>query len=161
MSNMLRPPSLGPIVGHTTASTVRVWMRGAVADENRTVGIAALYLADKLVKGSIKPLRLQREYDRTGYVDYDGLKAETRYTVRMGSLSIDTVDPDITEYDDQKIFDSLPPLDLLEKELHELPDDEALAQVRTFPAKAAKTLSFVFGSCRYPGILWTKNRRPN
>jgi alkaline phosphatase D len=31
--------------------------------------------------------------------------------------------------------------------------DECVATVRTFPA-TAKTLSFIFGSCGYPGLLW-------
>jgi len=43
MSNLLRPPSLGPIVGHTTDSSARIWIRGAEVGDSRTVGIAALY----------------------------------------------------------------------------------------------------------------------
>lgn len=92
MSQMLRPPSLGPIVGHTTTTSARLWMRGADAGNDRTVGVAALFAGRRYVGGSACYLRLHREYDRTGYVDFEGLKAGTTYTVRMGSLSLDSTD---------------------------------------------------------------------
>ena len=157
MSNVLRPPSLGPIVGHTTEKSVRVWIRGAEVGENRTVGVAALYLKQKYVAGSVQYFRLHREYDRTGCVDFEGLAPDTEYTVRTGSLTVDTTDALVSNGDDD-VFKKLPKPNLLEGDLTLLPDEEAAARVRTFPAGKTKTLSFVFGSCRYPGVLWTKKR---
>ena len=37
MSNLLRPPSLGPIVGHTTHSSARLRIRGAEVGDNRNL----------------------------------------------------------------------------------------------------------------------------
>ena len=43
MPKTLRSPTLGPIIGHTTTSSVRLWMRGAeVTDDQRTVAFLAL-----------------------------------------------------------------------------------------------------------------------
>ena len=72
----LREPSLGPIVGHTTHTTCRIWIRGADPDDrgvllhpNRhTVGVNAL----TEVKGKATQnldvfyFWLHRKYDRTG-----------------------------------------------------------------------------------------------
>ncbi|WP_051937995.1 alkaline phosphatase D family protein [Ferriphaselus sp. R-1] len=157
MSSALRPPSLGPIVGHTTDTSARVWMRGNESDDSRTVGIAALYLNGKYVKQSARYFRLKREYDRTGLADFIDIKADTPYLVRMGSLSLDTADPhDATP--DEEVFGLLPPAESWLKQLESLPLDTAAANFRTFPGGEVDKLSFIFGSCRYPGLLWTKKR---
>ena len=93
MSNMLRTPSLGPIVGHTTTTTVRVWMRGSDETDGRTVGVAVLCDAKgRPKKDTAQYVRLHREHDRTGTVDFDGLEAGTAYSVRLGSLTLDSTD---------------------------------------------------------------------
>jgi alkaline phosphatase D len=69
----LRAPGLGPIVGHTTDTTCRIWIRAAdVADkkleeDRRTIGVIGI------VGGGKNPeitdawyFRMQREFDRTG-----------------------------------------------------------------------------------------------
>lgn len=68
----LRAPGLGPIVGHTTDTTCRVWIRAGdpgdasvSLDENRrTVGVIGFVSRGKI--GEAWYFRLNREYDRTG-----------------------------------------------------------------------------------------------
>lgn len=164
MSNLLRPPSLGPIVGHTTEKSLRVWMRGADAEDQRTVGVAALYQNNKYVAGSAQYIRLQREYDRTGCSDFPrdakstySLTADTLYQVKMGSLTIDTVDP-FAPSKNEDIFGMLPPAERWLEQLSMLDESAASAEARTFPSGQADKLSFIFGSCRYPGVLWMKKQ---
>lgn len=158
MSTVVRLPSLGPIVGHTTASSARIWIRGPEADDDRTVGVAALYEEGRrYVKKSARYFRLRREYDRTGIADFADLKPDTRYTVRTGCLFIDTPNP-YTNNSDEEVFNTLPPAESWRKQLEELDDQQARAEFTTFPAGTEDALSFVFGSCRYPGLLWTRKR---
>ncbi len=157
MSNLLRPPSLGPIVGHTTDSSVRIWIRGADVGDSRTVGIAALYEKNKYVTGSAQYFRLHREYDRTGIADFEKLKPDSNYTVRTASFTLDSTDMDIHVSDDD-IEERLPKADVWLNDLKQLPEPESVANFRTFPAQAGDAMSFIFGSCRYPGILWKKKR---
>jgi alkaline phosphatase D len=71
----LRTPGLGPIVGHTTDTTCRVWIRaGDPADkkaeldpDRRTVGVIGIVRKGKTPKiDGAWYFRLQREFDRTG-----------------------------------------------------------------------------------------------
>ncbi|HEX8167910.1 MAG TPA: alkaline phosphatase D family protein [Beijerinckiaceae bacterium] len=70
---VLRPPGLGPIIGATTDTTCRVWIRagdpadaGAILNSNRrTIGIIGLVGRNNRI-GDAWYFRLQREYDRTG-----------------------------------------------------------------------------------------------
>src|SRR5687767_5401634 len=96
----LRAPQAGPMVGHTTVSTARLWMRACDAEVLRTVGVAALYDGQQCVPGSARYFRLHREYDRTGTVDFDGLKPEAHHAVRMGSLAMDSVHPELLRSDE-------------------------------------------------------------
>jgi alkaline phosphatase D len=74
----------------------------------------------------------------------------------MGSLSLDTPDP-YESLDDKQIYDSLPDKEQWRKQLEVL-ENSATAEFSTFPQGNQNQLSFVFGSCRYPGILWAKKR---
>ncbi|MDP3281043.1 MAG: hypothetical protein Q8M57_08370, partial [Nitrosomonas sp.] len=108
MNNMLRSPSVGPIVGHTTSTSTRIWMRGSEEAPGRTVGVAALYDAKgNYVAKSACYLRLHREYDRTGVVDFTKLKPNTTYSVRIGSLTLDSTD-DMANVEDEELLKKLP-----------------------------------------------------
>lgn len=157
MSSALRAPALGPIVGHTTSTCACIWIRGNETDSSRTIGVAALYKNGQLVPISVKYFRLKRDYDRTGVVNFDGLHANTAYVVKAGSLSLDTANPDEVNEDDE-IFNQLPPVEGWVKQLDGLPQDEASATFTTFPGEFVTKFSFVFGSCRYPGLLWLKKK---
>ena len=68
----IRAAGLGPVIGHTTDTTARVWIRagdpgdsGVLLDPNRrTVGIVGLVEGPKI--GNAWYFRLPREFDRTG-----------------------------------------------------------------------------------------------
>jgi len=159
MSNLLRAPSLGPIIGHTTATSTRVWMRGHDETSSRTIGIAALFdRSDKYVAKTAQYIRLHREYDRTGVADFDALAADREYRVRMGSLTIDSVD-DTAAIADDDLFSKLPKPDVWVDDLQKLPDEESLGVFTTAPeTNAASSLAFIFGSCRYPGLFWAAKK---
>ena len=78
--SMLRPPGLGPIIGHTTASSCRLWIQAGKLDEDaapmspidanrRTIGVIGLLSDPDATKARILKayyFRLHREFDRTG-----------------------------------------------------------------------------------------------
>jgi alkaline phosphatase D len=192
----LRPPGLGPIVGHTTESTCRVWIRAADPADNkadldadrRTVGVIGIVSANKKKITDAWYFRLQREYDRTGtfvlgndvqlgfYVDdYKAQKKElpakppadalakklepnTEYTVRCGTLTIDDPMPNDASLPDWQLIGRLPDIDNIKQELFgpNFKATECEATFRTFPDPniIAEKMSFLLGSCRYPGLLW-------
>jgi alkaline phosphatase D len=152
--NMLRTPSVGPIVGHVTSNSARIWIRGCTDDEDmRTMGVAALFSNNKYVRNSVRYFRMQREYDRTGITDFEKLSPDTVYDVRVASLALDSTDPSFP-IKDEELEEHLPKPAVWVDDLKAMPE-ECVANVRTFPA-AAKALSFIFGSCRYPGLFWKK-----
>ena len=189
----LRAPGLGPIVGHTSHSTCRIWMRagdpgdsGPVLDEDRrTVGVIGLVASGKRI-GRAWYFRLQREYDRTGtfvlgndvqlgfypsdYADQgkpvpvrppreavaEPLTPDTLYTVRVGTLTVDDPTPNAALLKDWQLIQRLPDIDRIKNELLGFGAGECEAVFRTFPdpGSAAPKMSFLLGSCRYPGLLW-------
>ena len=156
MGSMLRPPSLGPIVGHTTSSSTRLWIRGAEhGHAGRTIGVAALYKDGEYVEDSARCFRLHREYDRTGTVDFKNLKPNQEYTARLASLSLDDTDS-MQFMDDGDIFDKLPDPKVFRGDLLLLPAERSEAIFHTYPPNSdtPDNLEFIFGSCRDPG--WTQ-----
>jgi alkaline phosphatase D len=186
----LRAPTLGPIVGHTTDTTCRVWIRGGNPTDNiereserRTVGVIGL-----LGKGKNPKIvgawyfRLHREFDRTGiftlgmdrsvgwydsdFVEEgvpkrtrkgavsDPLTADTDYVVRVGTLTIDDPLADDETLPDWKLRDRLPDIEAIKDELLGLDPKMSEATFRTFPKSGQARLSFILGSCRFPGWLW-------
>jgi len=190
----LRAPGLGPIIGHTTSTSCRLWIRAEdpedegvnLASERRTVGVIGIVHVDpkderkKTVRDAWY-FRLQREFDRTGTFvlgkdvalgqhEYDRaageppgkldktkpLAPDTEYIVRMATLSLDDPQPDNESLSDRQLAAQLPPIENIKKMLLELPAEKCEARVRTFPpsGKPIYRLSFLMGSCRYPGFLW-------
>lgn len=70
----MRAPGLGPIVGHTSDTTCRIWIRAgdpadkkAELDKNRrTVGVIGFVEGNPPKIGDVWYFRLHREFDRTG-----------------------------------------------------------------------------------------------
>src|SRR5262245_26184746 len=68
----LRPPGLGPLVGHTTDRTCRIWIRAGdpgdhradLDEDRRTVGVIGIVRDNGI--GEAWYFRLNREFDRTG-----------------------------------------------------------------------------------------------
>jgi len=189
----LRAPGLGPIVGHTTDTSCRIWIRaGDPADsgarlneDRRTVGVIGLVNRNRI--GDAAYFRLQREFDRTGTFLLGAdvslgehpndrvleqrerpkarlaapqqaapLTPDTSYRVRVGTLTLDDPMPDAESLPDWQLRARLPAIDAIKQDLMAKDFDDAEAMFRTFPAAAATAdrLTFLVGSCRYPGLLW-------
>jgi len=189
----LRAPGFGPIVGHTTDTTCRVWIRAddpndekTKLDENRrTVGVIGVVSKS----GDIDQawyFRLRREFDRTGTFvvgsdvqlgfhedDYKAqnkaipkklpkeavpfkLAPDSDYTVRLGTLAIDDPMPNDETLPDWQLIQRLPDIDKISHELLEFDARVCEAKFRTFPKadpkKVEAKMSFLLGSCRYPGL---------
>ncbi len=166
----LRPPGMGPRVGHTTTSSCRIWIRaGSDADagpdsEHRTVGVIAVTRANGKRVRYIRPhyFRMRREFDRGGAIhlgqDTPGLtlEADTEYVARVGYLLLDDPYDDDTGVASDELIRRLPkPIAWLD-DLLALDPGKARAVFRTFPEPPAGVVSFMMGSCRYPGLLWKK-----
>lgn len=171
----LRQPGLGPIVGHTTATSCRLWIRAGdpgdqdhELDENRrTIGVVAVLEKNGLpVEAEPAYFRLHREFDRTGTfqpgVDVTlgsnnapvPLEPETEYVVGLGTITIDDPNGNDENVTDAEVLQRLPPLgQWMVEELRAMPT-EAKARFRTLPAARMDQLTFMLGSCRYPGLLW-------
>ncbi len=175
----LREPGLGPLVGHTTDSACRLWIRAGdpedsgakLAPQRRTVGVITVVKAGgkKAADAPVYYFRLQREYDRTGTfmlgedISLRGvgeafeMRPDTEYVVRMGTLTLDDPLSDDESLESEELVGRLPSPDVWRQELVErLPAKQSEATFRTFPRadKVAENISFVIGSCRYPGLLW-------
>lgn len=183
----LRAPALGPVVGHTTHNSCRLWIAASNAldqkgldEEVRTIGVLGVVGRNGKVKpGDIFYFRLRREYDRTGTFNLGvdkslwtdaaeekklepyALEPATTYTVRMASLNLDDAYPNDSNVSSEAIAAKLPPTRAWQDKFN-LPDGlgEAFAEA-TFttqpnPAQTVGPLSFLLGSCRYPGLLWKR-----
>ncbi len=127
--------TVGPIVGHTTDTTVRLWGRGAppeVVGGLRCYGVAQVLEAGATTPAQARYFKLLPEDDFTGSVDISGLVPERTYAYRMGFFFSD-------------------------QEPHLLPAPGALALedasagvFRTACSPGSPRLSFVVGSCRHP-----------
>lgn len=177
----LREPNLGPIVGHTTDTTCKLWIRGENPDDKksrlssdrRTIGVLTITGKNgkRVAKAPTYYFRLHREYDRTGTFelgkdagiggnqkDIYKLDPDTKYTVRMGILILDDPIPDDNELESDELIKKLPDASVWRRDLlgDNLDPDKTEAQFRTFPpsGQISDSLSFIVGSCRYPGLLW-------
>ncbi len=176
----LRPPGLGPVVGHTTDRACRLWIRamdpadkGAdLADDRRTIGVlTVIAAAGKDLppdERSVFYFRLRREYDRTGAFnlgadkslgdrgDPSPLTPDTAYRVRMGTIALDDPLPNDRDMEGAELARRLPPPSAWSGDFDRLPAETSEANFRTFGPEGAigPQMSFLLGSCRYPGILW-------
>jgi alkaline phosphatase D len=158
VSDLLREPKLGPVVGHVTDASARLWIRGADVDRMRTVGVAGIVAASgKVDPSTVQYFRLHREYDRTGFVDFRKLAAGKPYAAKLGSIAVDSTEPDLN-VSDAEIKALLPPASRWAPQLDALDPAAAGASFSTFAAAAAPEISFLFGSCRYPDILPLQKR---
>jgi alkaline phosphatase D len=176
----LRPPGLGPIVGHTTDRSCRLWIRALdpadkgpdLADDRRTIGVLTV-MAEAgndlpLDRRPVFYFRLRREYDRTGTFnlglekslgdkgDPFPLTPNTEYRVRMGTLAFDDPLPNDLDLSESELADRLPPPTVWREDFDRLPREGSEAVFRTFGPESAiePKMSFLLGSCRYPGILF-------
>jgi alkaline phosphatase D len=176
----LREPHLGPIVGHTTDHSCRLWIRAFdsadrkadLADDRRTIGVLAVIgEGEAEIPVGQRPVfyfRLRREYDRTGTFNLGvdtslggqgppfPLKPDRAYRVRMATMSVDDPLPNEEDLDGALLAQRLPAPEVWRAEFDRAPLTQHEAVFRTFkaPAGVDPKLSFLLGSCRYPGILF-------
>ena len=174
----IREPQLGPIVGHTTDHSCRLWIRAkdpsdkgsSLSDDRRTIGVITVLDRGQAVSNDPKRsayFRLHREYDRTGTFNLGEesciaakgkpftLKPNTKYDVRMGTIALDDAQDFEEIVDDTELAKHLPPAKVWADDLIKLNPKRSLATFRTYP-KQSDTVSFMIGSCHYPGLLWKK-----
>ena len=179
----LREVQLGPIVGHVTDRTARIWIRAGDLEElgtkgdshRRTLGVIAIRKAEteRFSAEDVHYFRLKREYDRTGAFTFgaDGslgsdpqpsalLEESTRYVVRVGSLTVDDPGDDALSVDSSDLVSRLPQADVWIDDLNRLHRELSEATFKTGSASAAgdDDLAFLLGSCRYPNFGWSKRR---
>jgi alkaline phosphatase D len=86
------------------------------------------------------------------------LTPDTEYIVRCGTLTIDDPMPNDAALPDWQLIARLPDIDNIKQELFgsAFKPDECEATFRTFsdPNTVVGKMSFLLGSCRYPGLLW-------
>ena len=185
----LRKPALGPIAGHTTHQSCRLWIAASDAldeksldEDRRTIGVIGVVGAGGRVDPAhVYYFRLHREFDRTGTFNLGvdtslwkdaaeeqrlepfKLDAGATYTVRMASLNLDDAYPNDSNVSSEAIAAKLPPPRAWEDKLNlEGGKDDVYAEATftTHPAPPAPNtpapLSFLLGSCRYPGLLWKR-----
>lgn len=174
----LRPAQLGPIVGHTTDTTSRIWIRGAAGNEGadvnahrRTVGVIAITYENgrRPKRKRVYYFRLRREFDRTGTFTLGEevglkprdntpipLKPETEYRVRVGTLHIDDPSPELDSMSHEELAERLPDAMVWFDDLENLDPEQSEARFTTFPVPGTShsPISMLLGSCRYPGLLW-------
>lgn len=178
----LRLPGLGPIVGHTTSRTSRIWVRadpetdGGDHPESSRRTLAVLGVLSKNGR-ALNPVetfyfRLHREFDRSGSIELGAdtpgfaLEPDSEYAVRVGCLVLDDAMEDDAEFESDELLKRLPRSTVWREDLKRLDPTKAGALVRTFPSEGegggegeggrepAGRVSFLLGSCRYPGLLW-------
>ena len=88
------------------------------------------------------------------------LAPATPYDVRLGSLTFDDPFASDAEVPTSGLLKRLPPPEVWTDALEGLDPEKCLASFTTFPAaaRAANQLSFLLGSCRYPGLLWKRKQ---
>jgi alkaline phosphatase D len=178
----LRAPGLGPIVGHTTDRTCRLWIQAPLAEpekvaaeeDRRTLGVLVVTArAGVAIPAERRPVfyfRLRREFDRTGTFVLGAdrslgergepyrLDPDTEYRVRLASLAVDDDFDNDARVSSDTLVDRLPAPAVWASVIDKLPAEACEAGFRTHPpAEAcADGLAFLVGSCRYPGLLWKR-----
>jgi len=152
-----------------------------LSEDTRTIGVLAVAAKDfKPIPVDSRPafyFRLHREYDRTGTFvlgEQHSFKASRApsdararkyplepgraYTVQVGSLTIDDSRDNDEIVESNDLSRLLPRPHVWCPELDALDPRRSTAIVRTGrdPAKTAGALTFLLGSCRYPGLAWKR-----
>ena len=166
----LQEPSLGPIIGHTTYQSARIWIRGAGSPDDRErlsedqccVAVVRVQRKENTNESRTYYFKLDREFDWTGTfnigIDHNfkvsdindntlkaiSLSPGTEYYVQVKSLVLD-------DASETELMSRLPHPSTWKDEFGP-PDlnNGNTACFRTFPKKRTKKLRFLLGSCRYP-----------
>lgn len=135
--------TLGPIIGHTTDTSAKIWIRGEANDDKEAkrfcVGLIDVFKGKTWVMSCRCFLR--DYYDFTGAVELSELKPATAYRVVCNTTYVsDELEVTRLVRDDKPVR----PLNR--------PEESVEGTFTTDRAPADGTLNFVFGSCRY--LYW-------
>ncbi len=172
----LRKPTVGPIIGHTTDTSCKVWISAVTEDDwniqnsesNRTIGVLALISKGKINGKNIFYFRLKREYDRSGVFNIgrdtsldsstpsEALKPGQQYEVRVAIMRLDDALHNDDRVNDNELAAFLPKASKWRDVFANIEDSYAVGKFKTFPKNenGSHGISFLLGSCRYPGLLW-------
>ncbi len=169
----LRAPGLGPIVGHTSDRTCRLWIRAGdpedagaeLSSERRTLGVITVLEKEGKRLGESAPVhyfRLHREFDRTGTFNLGAdvdmgeawppganaavyrLQPDSEYRVRMGTLTVDDPFANDKVLPDEAIRERLPDPAVWRPDLWKLNPRRSDAVFRTLPAAGKAADRLVF-----------------
>lgn len=144
------PVTVGPIVGATTGTAVRLWGRGEFekiqSGPRRCFGITRLWQQGEPPVSNVKYFKMNPNFDLTGLIIYHNLQPETTYNYQMGWFFADM------ELDEVSNSNAMQPEW----------DDIPIYEFTTASTRRTRPRSFVFGSCRYLlklfGGVWTDTR---
>ncbi|WP_213939156.1 alkaline phosphatase D family protein [Pseudomonas sp. dw_612] len=132
--------TLGPIIGHTTDVSAKIWIRGeSNEDSHFCIGLVDVY-KDATWVASYRCF-LRDYYDFTGAIDVVGLKAGTTYRVVCNTAYI------ADELEVVRLIRDDTPKKPLNR-----PEDSVLGTLTTDRQSNDGKLNFAFGSCRY--LYW-------
>ena len=138
----LLEPLLGPIVGHTTEESVRLWARGYP----RTLGVVRYRRSTERGFIATRTFTISAECDHTGTVDIGGLESGCEYQYQLGF-----VDPG----DDAGLVAAAIESGEITLNWNKQPNwadsKPAANRFRTFPEDGNAT-TFIVGSCRHHGL---------
>lgn len=131
----VKPLTIGPIVGATTPTEVRIWGRGKFEKTQlgckRCTGIARIKPIEAPAYGVGQFFKLNPNFDMTGVTIFNNLAPETRYVYQIGWF-----------FSDQSYA--------------EIPDNPHInwtqastGEITTASANPQAPRQFIFGSCRY------------
>lgn len=121
----VKPFTVGPILGNTTAQSFHVFGRGERAKEQKTLSVLR-YRAIGIDTWSAPIIRRQQpHFDGSSVTIVNGLSADSRYEYQAGYIN-EAEDSDELKW-----------------------DNIAVCQAKTCAEDVAKPLNLVFGSCRY------------
>jgi len=168
----LRAAGVGPIVGHVTDSSARIWIRAdpdtdqksGLDSSTRTIGVIGIIKQNgkECTSPQCYYFRLRREFDRSGTITLGvdpgtlPLHSDTIYEIRIGTLLLDDPIDDELGITWDRLQSRLPAAQAWLEDLKSLPEEASEAVFRTFPAlnSGPARFDFLLGSCRYPGLLW-------
>ncbi len=128
----LKTPLLGPIVGHTTATTLRLWIKG----QPNTLGVARIREEGGAFR-TPQTFALHPHFDWIGITEFAELNPATRYEYQIGCMD-PSDSPDIV-----------------------WPATDNPDRVTTFPDHSASGTSFITGSCQDPWRLKGSRKSAN
>lgn len=180
----LRKPAVGPIVGHTTPTSCRLWIAAGDsttnidrAEDRRSIGVLGVYdeKTQCVLPEHVYYFRLRREYDRTGTFNLGKdvslwvkenekgkpflLKPATTYRVRMSTLTVDDSFENDASVSSEYLAKRLPDPAVWASALSvkkELYVEAEFVTAKEEKKTKKQPVSFLLGSCRYPGVMWKK-----